>query len=617
MPRRPACALVRVRPVSLLNVLIVAVFVAGCFNATPALKTRPLDGKDTVVKAPAHLASYIHDVSNADLSLTPFNQIVQQFRVPVLEGIHLDVWIARPKTAEKVPLVLEMTPYYGGGSPTQDACSVLGTVLDPAAKHSCFYPWGEKLLTYGYAVGIASVRGTGNSEGCFSQAGPREAKDTAAVIQFLAGQDWSNGKVGMMGVSYPGTTPQDAWVEAPPALKTIVPISGISDMYKYNFVNGIPLNIQGFGFNTYYWAIVGAGPAGLEGGSLLADPTNAPKAIAGEACTDQADVQKGGVSSTVTGDKDKYWQLRDFHAELRADWNKTRASVFYVHGLQDWNVEPHMMQDWLPAIQATGVPYKIWLGQWNHNWPDGTLGHCKRPKSACRDDFWNTTMVAWFDQFLKDKQTGILDAPPVQVQGDDGVWRHDVHFPPTDVQWMTLHPTGDRKLASSPGTGSASFYDYQGMQPLVPNHGADRVEFVGAPLEKDVRITGLPCFVGNVTAGGQRASLILTLVVRNATGDRPVDFAGQSLNHVASLAKGASDIHGKKQKVSVDFYPQDLLVPAGSRLVLVASGWDIVGRARLQPISDGGDTQLDLDGARLELPIKSASVTESPQPYWK
>ena len=536
------------------------------------------------------VSSYLHDVSEPDPTITVTGSIVEQHRVAVEGGLLIDSWVVRPPAAGPVPVVLQVTPYYGGGSPVDGDTHLLGRIAD-------------ELVPRGYAFGLVSVRGTGNSEGCFSIGGPAEARDTAAVVEHYAAQPWSNGKIGLVGVSYDGTTPQDAWVEAPPSLATIVPIAGISDLYKYNFVNGVPIVVQGFAFNTYYWGLVGLSPVGLSGGEQIRDPVSVPGAVAGEVCPEQVWVQEGGVSSTVDGDKDGYWQLRDFHRELLASPGRERASVFYVHGLADWNVKPHNMEDWLEAVQATGVPFKAWLGQWGHAYPD-------------RADWW-TVLAAWFDQFLKGRDTGILDAPAVQVKTDRGDWRHEKRWPPAKkdgFRELVLHPSAGGVLGEEPGGGEASYYDYEGRlaTPLEQTvAGPDRVVFVSAPLAKDLHLGGLPRFEGTVTASGHRASLMLTLLERTPSGDRSLNYAAQSLNHVASLAGGATSIAGIPQQVTVDFFPQDDVVRAGSRLVLVAAGNLLrVGASGpdLQPTSDGSVVTLELDGARLVIPT-DRSVT--------
>lgn len=538
----------------------------------------------------AGLLSYLHDVSEPIPGVTTANSILEQYRIPAPDGTLLDTWLLRPNIPEAVPVILEVTPYYGGGSPMDPTNLLAGNFRNVAGV---FVPRG-------YAVAISSVRGTGNSEGCFSMGGPEEAHDTAAVIRYLAHQPWANGKVGMMGVSYPGTTPQDVWVEAPAELKTIVPISGISDLYKYNFVNGVHINAQGYAFNTYYWGIVGLGPVGLNGGNQLRDPVSVPGAIVGEVCPEQVWVQEGGASSAVDGNKDGYWQLRDFLAELRAAPDRERASVFYIHGLQDWNVKPHMMEDWLPEL-ISDVPYKIWLGQWGHAYPD-------------REDWW-TVLTAWYDKFLKGKDTGILTAPRVQVKDDDGRWRHESTWPPKNPARLTLHPRQDGTLARKAAAGSATYHDYSALMPPpeLQLSGVDRVVFVSEPLTEDLHVSGLPRFEGDVTASGDRASLILTLAERTPQGDRAINYAAISLNHVESLAEGRLSVAGLKQRVGVNFFPQSDVIRAGNRIVLIAAGNTVPNGQpgpSLQPVASGSEITLDLGTAKLVLPLDRSLTYE-------
>ena len=569
--------------------------VAGTYSATATFASESAPQMN--VKTGRSVASYLHDLSQPIAGVTVANSIVEQHRVRLADGVHIDTWIVRPRIEERVPIVLQVTPYYGGGSPILETGGhMLGTA-------------GNTLVPRGYAYGIVSVRGTGNSEGCFSIGGPQEARDTATVIEYYASQPWANGRVGMMGVSYDGTTPQDVWVEAPPSLKTIVPISGISDLYKYNFVNGVPITIQGFGFNTYYWGMVGLAPAGQYiPTNQLRDPVSVPGAVAGEVCTEQVWVQEAGVTSTIDGNKDGYWQLRDFLAEYRAAPKKARASVFYIHGLQDWNVKPHNMEEWLEAVQASGVPFKAWLGQWAHAWPT-------------RSDWWGnaasgvpSVMVAWFDQFLKGRNTGVLDAPRVQLETDTGAWRHESSFLSGRTKTLNygLLVDGTMNTKIRDQGGSVSYYDYNGGATAgTVEQGPDRVVWVSAPLATDLHVSGMPRFEAEVMASGRRASLMLTLAERSASGDRPFNFAALSLNHARSLSSGSPDISGQAQQVAVNFFPQDDVVKAGSRLVLIASG-NLVFNGQpgpgLQPVSDGATITINLAGAVLRIP-SDLSVT--------
>lgn len=604
------------RALPLAAVLATLLVLSGCLGgpnrddlaAPPLVDGLPL-AEQPVTAAP--LAGQLHDLSPLLEGVTFQSATIEQYRTPVAEFIELDTWVARPKVEGPVPLVLEVTPYYGGGAPQG-----LGRV-------------GTELIARGYAVGVSSVRGTGQSGGCFTQGGPGEAKDTAAVIEHLAGQPWSNGNVGVMGVSYPGTTPQDVWVEAPPSLKAIVPISGISDLYKYNFVNGVHISPQGYAFNAYYWILEGPTAATVADG----DPRHSAMAAAGEVCLEQVEVQEGGATSGLDGNKDAYWQVRDFHAELRASWDKNpqRAAVWYIHGLQDWNVKPHMMEEWLDAIQESGVPYKVWLGQWPHAWPAPTAEDalCEFDNetergAACRADWWDHGVVAWFDQFLKGIDTGILDAPRVQVQDDDGRWHHAQVWPPRASMPHRFHLSGDGTLRSEPGQpGSLSYHDGFGAVTETPaildvNVAPLQARWVAAePFAQDMLVSGYPVFHGNLTSSGPRANLVVSLGEQAPDGStRFFNYCVLSLNHAASLQQGDLDIRDQRQEVNLRCFPQDDVVHAGNHLVVVAAG-NAVGSPSpgLQPQTYGSTITIDTAGAWIELPVDHAAVYEDPQPY--
>ncbi|MBX9401682.1 CocE/NonD family hydrolase [Lysobacter sp. BMK333-48F3] len=544
------------------------------------------------------VSSYLHDVSQPIPGVSWMTGISEHHRITMADGVELDAWVVRPDIAGPVPLVLELTPYYGGGDPA--ATRAVSSAANYPFNLAIAAPFQE-LIKRGYAFGILSVRGTGASGGCFSIGGPQEAKDMATAIEYFAAQPWSNQAVGAMGVSYDGTAPQDLWVEAPPQLKTIVPISGLSDMYKYNYVNGVTIESTR-GFNTYYWLLDGLVPAGLEGGSQLLDPATAPDAAIGEVCKERIDVTAEGFTSLVAGDKTPYWQARDHLAALKADPAKKRASVFYIHGLQDWNVKPHNMEGWIEALQGSNVPFKAWLGQWDHAWPD-------------RSD-WITVMTAWFDQFLKNRNTGILDAPRVQVQDDAGKWRNEPRWPAT-AKKLTLYPQVTGTLGTVQGVGYADYNDYfgQDVNETAPQPD-DRVAFVTAPLANDLHLSGMPRFEGIVAATGARANLMLTLAEQLPDGTlRPFNFASLSLNHAQSLERGQPSVAGEPQYAGVNFYPQEDVVHAGNRLVLLAAG-DLMFYGQpgpaMAPLATGSQIILDLASSKLVLPNDTTLSYESP-----
>lgn len=90
----------------------------------------------------------------------------------------------------------------------------------------------EKFLALGYAVAGVNMRGTGCSGGKFDYFEPLQSRDGAEAIEWLADQPWSNGRIGMVGKSYPGITQLFVAGEQPPSLKAIVPGHVFGDLYR-------------------------------------------------------------------------------------------------------------------------------------------------------------------------------------------------------------------------------------------------------------------------------------------------------------------------------------------------------------------------------------------------
>jgi len=86
----------------------------------------------------------------------------------------------------------------------------------------------SRYVPRGYARVWADVVGTGNSGGCYDYGGIREKESGYDLVEWIARQPWSTGKVAMIGGSYNGTTANATAVMRPPHLTTIVPEAAIS-----------------------------------------------------------------------------------------------------------------------------------------------------------------------------------------------------------------------------------------------------------------------------------------------------------------------------------------------------------------------------------------------------
>jgi putative CocE/NonD family hydrolase len=76
---------------------------------------------------------------------------------------------------------------------------------------------------HGYAVAYADPRGLWRSEGTYPHNGPQEAEDVYDTIEWLGAAEWSNGRVGMLGISYLAGVQYLAAIANPPSLKASVP----------------------------------------------------------------------------------------------------------------------------------------------------------------------------------------------------------------------------------------------------------------------------------------------------------------------------------------------------------------------------------------------------------
>lgn len=144
--------------------------------------------------------------------------------------------VARNPNARKCPSILEMSGYESGSdegqTPSGDLDDILGNPGLPLtggtrASHDKFYKSGDR-----YVSVVASVRGTGCSAGEFDVFSRKSALDGHQLVEWMADQAWSNGKVGIFGHSYSGITGAMIASTNPPSLK-MVSISGqIGDIYR-------------------------------------------------------------------------------------------------------------------------------------------------------------------------------------------------------------------------------------------------------------------------------------------------------------------------------------------------------------------------------------------------
>ncbi|HVM44985.1 MAG TPA: CocE/NonD family hydrolase [Candidatus Thermoplasmatota archaeon] len=297
---------------------------------------------------------------------------VEELWMPTFDGKKIHMGVFRPDVPDgtRVPVIIDAGPYYldGDEAATSDKTRRLGGFLI------------EQFVPHGYAVAQVSIRGTGLSSGCVDYMGEKEQRDLDAVVTFLGEAEWSNGAVGMIGRSYDGSTPWEAATFGNPYLKTIVPISGITDLQQLHYRNGTSES-RSLLLGSLYYAY-GATRGGFGG------PEEDPTLVARMACLEGPQHTPMGAYGYATGGghglpgpADSYWAARDFSERVLEHY---AGSIFYIHGLQDWNVKP---SQGVEVYNAFGGKKKALLGQWAHNYPDrpGEHDHLRwdGPRCCC------------------------------------------------------------------------------------------------------------------------------------------------------------------------------------------------------------------------------------------
>lgn len=171
----------------------VAVLLCSC-----ALAARAQEGSAAEQKPPAEV------------------ELLWGVRIPLRDGVKLNATVYKPRGDERHPVIFTLTPYIGD-----------------TYQERAFY-----FARNGYAFALVDVRGRGNSEGRFEPFA-NEGRDGQDVVEWLAAQAWSNGKVTMWGGSYAGFDQWATLKEFPPHLATVVPVASVHPAVDFPFFRNV------------------------------------------------------------------------------------------------------------------------------------------------------------------------------------------------------------------------------------------------------------------------------------------------------------------------------------------------------------------------------------------
>lgn len=491
--------------------------------------------------------------------------------VPSFDGTEISIGIFRPDIPDcpteeatdypdrcKTPVILDAGPYY---SPVT------------VGVESTRPPTAIWFVPHGYTVVQMAIRGTGGSGGCMELMSPNEQKDVDAIITDLAGRAWSNGNVAMMGRSYDGTTPFMGAALGNPHLKTIVPISGVADMADLMFSNGTSEFRGPIMHNVVYWLTYG----------IQAEPMESKSS---QACAEVAKGTVVGAYTAVTGDasvagQDPYWELRRFREPILANYN---GSMFIVHGMQDWNVNPRMVVPWINDLQDAGITVKAWLGQWGHAYPDRPDEH-----PNVRWD-WAETLLRWFDHELKG--AAVDTGPIIEVEDHRHQWWTVESYPSHDLSWLTFHLNADGTMTSEPGAAGMDYvanpFDLNTVDSNAPEPAS--ISLTSEPIPGPVRVSGLvqlPISVTPTTSWGGNLYAQLYDVYPDGRSVW-IGHAWMNLRYHEGTTEQQPLVPGRAVKTMMQFEPLEAYLADGHRLRLTLHQGLSGGNADTLPNPEGG-----------------------------
>ena len=303
-----------------------------------------------------------------------------------------------------------------------------------------------------------------------------------------------------------------------------------------------------------------------------------------------------------------YWNERDYRQRSIDNY---QGSVYFIQGLQDWNVDSHMIFPLYQQMKDAGFDVKGMFGQWGHDYPDQWQKHddinndnggTAFPQMTRWD--WGQDLFEWFEYYLQNR--GPKPDLNVQVQRHDGLWRIEDTYPAQNSEKIILEEF-NADCKSLVGN----------WWPLVFNCPVDVTAFVNLShpgFEYDVHISGTPTLHLEVTASGDVSQVFATLYddtanvrLGHATMDIRYNEGGEDPSPVV--------VSGQSVTMKMEFFAIDAFLPAGHELRIDLTG---AGKDYLPPpCPPAGVCTVDYQSAKLTLPISNAPEQNYFNvPYW-
>lgn len=609
---------------------------AGCLGDGPDIETdATLDGVPDL--------SYVVPDPDLDMVLEEFDQFLPG------EGVEIHIRVVKPVGDGPFPVIAQFTPYTAPGTNTvlnglaEPACPTLDEAAMPigvpgvatvnpgataAGTAGCYDGrFDYEFVRRGYAFAYGDVRGTGDSTGCLDLRGSKDIADLFHLTEWLGTQEWSNGNVGFIGASYPGSEAHMAALAGNPHLKAVIPIVASTSFYHYHHNGGVPYSGQ---------HNIGGTNTGYTQNAVM--PTVNPQATnfgpryAEEATCNYHEnaLMHGGLDQT--GAYYDWWQERN----LRDRANTVNVPVLMGQGLADWNVKPDHIKTWFNDVTAQKT---LIAGQWPHAYPYGTCAEGQEPPRCDPNvpygDWW-AYATAFFDTYLKEIDTGMFDEDVAWVQDSTGNWHRSSTWPIVDAPMQILNLQADGTLSDSAAAEDAELawygcpdepetYDWTIAGPVSEPCDAggrnEAVVFESEPFAADTIVSGVPYVDLELKSEASFVHLTVLMEVMDGTtvvertvretyelGDRE-NYGYLNPTYRNGIDNPEDITPGEAYTVRIDLFPQEDVIKAGEHIrVTIAS--DDEGRS-IEAYDAGTNTILlgpDRHNA-LHLPLRPADLT--------
>jgi predicted acyl esterase len=497
------------------------------------------------------------------------------------DGLELRADVFRPQSSEPVPVVMTLGPY-GKGVRYQDGYSEQWQWLVAAhpdileGSSRSYLTWEtvdpEIWVPWGYAVVRVDSRGAGRSPGHLDLFSPRETRDYYEAIEWAGTRSWSNGKVGLCGISYYAI---NQWLVAslqPPHLAAMIPWEGAADAYRDQTRHGGILS--NLFFELWYPLQV----LSIQHGNPMAaaDPWLEQRASGPEELGEQE------LAANRSDPRERTAEALDSEDYRRRSAVWPQITVPFLSAASWGGFGLHARGNFEAFNEAAST--QKWLE-----------AHPGRHEEWFYLPYGMDLQRRFLDHFLKGAENGWDREPRVLLNirrafSEQFELRKEHEWPLARTRWTQLHLAAEPDGLSWQAPTAAASMSFQAM--------GDAITLLSGPLESETEITGplvAKLFISSSTAD---ADLFVTLRAFSPT-DEEVDFQGaidprtplaqgwlrasqRKLDPEKSRAYRPYHAHdeieplqpGTVYELDIEIWPTCTVLPAAFRLALTIGGCD-------------------------------------------